>query len=153
LETICLKCLEKDPSRRYGTAVELADDLRRFLDDEPIRARPTPAWERAWKWGKRRPTLVALLGVSVAAVVGLVLFIVWHNVSLQTELVRARAEERLAREREQEAVEAERLSRVEAEGQKLFHDAQVAVAARDWATARLHLTKVLAAVGDEARLG
>jgi serine/threonine protein kinase/tetratricopeptide (TPR) repeat protein len=152
LETICLKCLQKDPARRYASATELADDLRRFLNDEPIRARPTPAWERAWKWSKRRPTLVALLGVSVAAAVALVLFIIWHNVSLQGELIQARAEERLAREREQEAIEAQRLSRIEAEGEKLFHDAQVAVAARDWASARLHLTKVLAAIGDEPRL-
>jgi len=72
LETICLKCLEKDPDRRYASAGSLADDLRRFLDGEPIQARPTPLWERAWKWGKRRPAMVALLGVSVAAALGMV---------------------------------------------------------------------------------
>jgi serine/threonine protein kinase/Tfp pilus assembly protein PilF len=152
LETICLKCLEKEPARRYATAAELADDLRRFLQDEPIRARPTPPWERAWKWGKRRPAVVALLGVSLVAVLALVLFIVWHNVSLQGQLDQARAEERLAREREQEAVEAERLSRVEAEGQKLFKDGQLAAANRDWTNARLHLTNALATVGAEPRL-
>ena len=66
LETICLKCLEKDPARRFASAVELADDLRRFVDGDPILARPTPAWERAWKWGKRRPAIVALLAVMRA---------------------------------------------------------------------------------------
>ena len=86
LETICLKCLEKDPARRFATAADLADDLRRFVDGDPILARPTPAWERAWKWGKRRPAIVALLGVSTLAVVGMVLFIVWHNVSLRGQL-------------------------------------------------------------------
>ena len=83
LETICLKCLEKDPARRFATAADLADDLRRFVDGDPILARPTPAWERAWKWGKRRPAIVALLGVIPLAVVGMVLFVVWHNVSLR----------------------------------------------------------------------
>jgi serine/threonine protein kinase/Tfp pilus assembly protein PilF len=152
LETICLKCLEKEPARRYATAGELADDLHRFLQDEPIRARPTPLWERAWKWGKRRPAVVALLGVSVLAVVALVLFVVWHNTSLQRQLDQARAEERQAREREQEAREAERLSHVEAEGQKLFKDGQLAAAARDWTNARLHLTNALATIGAEPRL-
>ena len=66
LETICLKCLEKDPARRFPTAAELADDLRRFIDGDPIHARPTPAWERAWKWGRRRPAIVALIGAHPA---------------------------------------------------------------------------------------
>ena len=100
LETICLKCLEKDPARRFGTAVELADDLRRFVEGDPILARPTPAWERAWKWGKRRPATVALLAVIALAIAGGVLFVVWHNVSLRGKLDIALAEERQARQRE-----------------------------------------------------
>jgi eukaryotic-like serine/threonine-protein kinase len=71
LETITLKCLEKEPKKRYPSAHALADDLRRFLDGEAVRARPTPAWERAWKWAKRRPAAAALLAVSVAAVLAL----------------------------------------------------------------------------------
>jgi WD40 repeat protein/serine/threonine protein kinase len=69
LQTICLKCLEKDPGHRYPTAVALADDLRRYVADEPITARPASFWERSWKWAKRRPAQAALIAVSSAAVV------------------------------------------------------------------------------------
>src|SRR5262249_27369517 len=110
LETICLKCLEKDPAKRFGTAAELADDLRRFVQDEPIHARPIPAWERAWKWGKRRKTTVALLAVCASALIGGVLFIIWHNVSLQKKLHVALEQQRVLREAEQIAREEKRVS-------------------------------------------
>jgi hypothetical protein len=72
LETICLKCLSKEPSKRYACAADLADDLRRFLDGRPIAARPTPRWERLWKWSKRRPTMAAgLAGAVVLLLAGL----------------------------------------------------------------------------------
>jgi serine/threonine protein kinase/tetratricopeptide (TPR) repeat protein len=152
LETICLKCLEKVPARRFATAGELADDLRRFTDGDPIKARPTPSWERAWKWAKRRPAVVALLAVSTLAVVSMVLFIVWHNVSLRGKLVVAIGEERRARQGELDALAKNRLAVLQQEGQKLYDSARVAMAAGDWSAARLDLEKVLVAIGGEAGL-
>jgi serine/threonine-protein kinase len=71
LQTICLKCLEKDPLRRYATAAALADDLRRFGDGRPIQARPQARSERLWRWVRRNPS-TALLLAAVLASVGLV---------------------------------------------------------------------------------
>jgi serine/threonine-protein kinase len=91
LETICLKCLQKEPKKRYASAAELAEDLRRFRADEPITARPVSRAERTRKWIKRRPAQAALVLLSGLVALGLVVGVLWHNVSLRAERDRAEA--------------------------------------------------------------
>jgi tetratricopeptide (TPR) repeat protein/tRNA A-37 threonylcarbamoyl transferase component Bud32 len=104
LETICLKCLEKDPARRYLSALRLAADLSHFLKGETIEARPSPAWERFGKWMQRRPVTAAAVGVAAAATLGLVAM--WAMFTLQLQRER-NAASNSAREAEDERAHAE----------------------------------------------
>jgi eukaryotic-like serine/threonine-protein kinase len=72
LDAICMKCMQKEPSNRYATATDLADDLARFLRGEPISIRPIGIVERSTKWARRRPTTAALMVLSLLATVSLV---------------------------------------------------------------------------------
>jgi eukaryotic-like serine/threonine-protein kinase len=107
LEAICLKCLEKAPSHRYETAVELAEDLRRYLDGKPTVARPVKLWERSWRWCRRNPKLAAVSAALAATILlaasaftGLTYR---HNLRLRDEISRTQARAAEARRSYQEA--------------------------------------------------
>jgi serine/threonine protein kinase len=96
LETICQKAMAKSPSRRYATARELADDLRHYLRDEPISARPVGRVEWLARWCRRNPLAVGLLvAVTLGSASGL-----WHLTSLSEDLVRSSALESAAQQSE-----------------------------------------------------
>jgi TolB-like protein/tRNA A-37 threonylcarbamoyl transferase component Bud32/Tfp pilus assembly protein PilF len=86
LSTICLKCLEKDPKRRYSSALSLAEDLERWLKHEPIQARHTGVFTRGRKWMRRNPTS-ALLAASLIALAGAAGWIVWKSELMRPAVV------------------------------------------------------------------
>jgi serine/threonine-protein kinase len=123
LETICLKCLHKEPGRRYPNAAALVEDLRRFGDGRTIEARPVRWAERSWRWGRRNPTAAAL-ATAVLALIGLAVgaaFLILHQ----------RAERRMdaARRdgRAQQALEARLEQAVALEKQGRWPEARVAL--------------------------
>jgi len=142
LETICLKCLHKEPARRYVRAADLAEDLRRFLAREPITARPASAGELAWQWLRRHPTLAA---VSATATAVLLVLSIGHYLHLRSSLEHALAAQDL--ESGHSAVQA------------ALHQAETAVQAEQWQRAAELLQDVPAQLAplrdrfpDDARL-
>jgi tetratricopeptide (TPR) repeat protein/tRNA A-37 threonylcarbamoyl transferase component Bud32 len=108
LETICMKCLEKEPGRRYATAGELADDLRAFQENKPIAARPITRRERLVKWCKRNPRVAALSAVAAS----LLLLLLGGGYVSAAVISRQRDAESLAR---QQAEASEEVAVVQAE--------------------------------------
>ncbi len=97
LETICLKCLQKAPGKRYATAADLAEDLRRFRSGEPITARRVGRAERLWRWCKRNPAPATAIGLGLVAVVAVVALLLGSVFFLE----QSRAAEQLRREQDQ----------------------------------------------------
>jgi WD40 repeat protein/tetratricopeptide (TPR) repeat protein len=116
LETIDLKCLQKEPHKRYAGAGALADDLERFLEGRPVRARPVTRLERGWKWARRRPALATLLGLLVLAGLSLLGGGLWFTVQLDES--RRQAEQHALREQQQRTAADEQRALAEAAERK-----------------------------------
>jgi tetratricopeptide (TPR) repeat protein len=149
LETICLKCLHKEPQRRYPSSSALAEDLRRWQAGEPITARPVGLLERGVKWVRRRPTLARAylaIGIAVLAMLAGGAFFLYREHKVQLD--------EAARHGEQQA----RLESTTKEVGNLYEDAQQLVqqnekeGKEDWQPASEKLAKALGLIGDEVAL-
>jgi serine/threonine protein kinase/Tfp pilus assembly protein PilF len=141
LETICLKCLQKEPRRRYASAEAVAEDLRRFLAGETIAARPVSLPEQAWKWAKRRPALATLAAGLCVAVLGLAGLAAWHQAELRARLAQARLDERAARAAQEAVAERARLAALDDKVKDRLRAGEGAAARKDWHGARLELLR------------
>jgi tetratricopeptide (TPR) repeat protein/tRNA A-37 threonylcarbamoyl transferase component Bud32 len=136
VETICLKCLAKEPEKRYGSAAELAGDLRAYLEDRPIRARRTPLWERGTKWVRRHPTWATVLGLAIAA--GVILVVLGLRLD--------------AEHKHQARIKDQAIAALGARGEQVLFVAQARIAREDFRGAKVDLVPLLKDLDPEPRL-
>jgi tRNA A-37 threonylcarbamoyl transferase component Bud32 len=147
LETVCLKCLSKEPARRYATARELAADLRRFLAGEPVQARPVGAVERWLRWVRRRPALAAVYGLLAAVLVlgvgGGTAAWLWQRAEearSRADLARDQADQAFVEVQRAREGEAAALGREQAEherAEQTLYLRQIGLAQREWENAQV----------------
>ena len=136
LETICLKCLAKEPNKRYSTAKALAEDLHRYLAGEPIRARRTSVVGRGLKWARRKPAAALLLMVTMAALMGLTGAGLWYRDHL----------------RDQQRREGERIAELRTKNTVALFKAQDDLEQKEWGRAEATLSTVFAAIEHQPQL-
>jgi serine/threonine protein kinase/Flp pilus assembly protein TadD len=125
LETIVLKAIARDPAHRYQTAAALADDLQRFVEDKPIRARRVSLRERCWRWCRRNPALAAATGLAAAAlVVATVVSSLFAVAQGRFAAEQTRYNEELLREQEETRAEKERAEAEAARAEKALQELQ-----------------------------
>jgi len=155
LQTICLRCLEEKPEERYHSAVDLADDLERWLRQEPISARAITAGERAWKWVKRRPALASVAAVLLLVVLGVAIaspIALWHIEQLREAEAAQRSRADMERDSaERRRVEAEEQRQV-AERRRLEAEQQRTVMEFNLYVADMKLAQMAWEQGNAARM-
>jgi WD40 repeat protein/serine/threonine protein kinase len=164
LETVCLKCLHKEPLKRYASAGKLADDLTRWQRGEPVLARPVGMIERAVKWARRRPAVAGLLA-AIVVLTSLALGVttaLYRDAAAEAERAQkaelvaeeerdnAQEQTRIARKAEKTAREQERIARVENQraeqqlerAERLLYASQIQAAQREWEAGNVALAWV-----------
>ena len=124
LETTCLKCLEKDRHRRYASAQDLADELQRFINGEPILARPISRPARAWRWCRRNPVIASLSALVVVSLIAGTVISTYFAIEAHNRAV-GEAAQRQEAERQTEVAKEER-SRADDEAAEARRQANLA---------------------------